>query len=732
QKILNLQDKNNPKYSLEVHLENAAKKGDVGFLKEARNKEIENGNYFVGQNSSGHDILHIAIRSEQYEFIEQVTKMLLPTSIIDKLINQRNNHGDTLFHVTAEVGNIHIFMLLLEFDESGKFYVRNFCPESAEVVDKNDGKTILHFLIDRVYSYQQGKKLLQVPQIGRLKDVKDNQENTPLDLAWKSNFKMARLLCHSSTTSTSHAHQPIDFDQMKKMKKRTLEEYGVIDGVTIRSIQEKISKYGINFLSSRDSKERNVLHNLMRLERRTPIKYDEYLDFIKQVVNTHPILSAQTDINGDTPIHILMQNSPDTKIYRSTTQSSTYDVTYTLLTKSSLPYELLVPFVYSFANDRGYANARKKEEEGYHMKYDDPLVVQNKEGNTPLHEALKANHILPALLLIDFYSDSSRTAFGLSNKLQWPRNVIKKVQNVNEEAAISRDQDGLTPIMRAVQVGGIDTVKILDELNPEASKIVDINGQTLWHKLVNQPSYMIEKFVNDIGKKYHLIDLFKIQNKEGKTPLHLALESRCFTHARLFLQCAPDEWSSTKRSEWMIKLLEIQDGDGITSGDRLSSISDLPQDGHSEANKEAKPLDWSVQNKDGNTPLHVALIKRKFKVAEWLVKQQPELVGVTNNDGNTPLHAAAALGDAKIFKVLLDESIQWQAWRLKNKEGNTPLHVAIINYNWDEIPKLLLEKYPELARVTNYSKETPLHLAIIKFPPFGNYSISITKIICCT
>ncbi|XP_021762960.1 protein ACCELERATED CELL DEATH 6-like [Chenopodium quinoa] len=164
------------------------------------------------------------------------------------------------------------------------------------------------------------------------------------------------------------------------------------------------------------------------------------------------------------------------------------------------------------------------------------------------------------------------------DSVQWPRNVIKKVQNVNEEAAISRDQDGLTPIMRAVQVGGIDTVKILDELNPEASKIVDINGQTLWHKLVNQPSYMIEKFVNDIGKKYHLIDLFKIQNKEGKTPLHLALESRCFTHARLFLQCAPDEWSSTKRSEWMIKLLEIQDGDGITSGDRLSSISDLPQD----------------------------------------------------------------------------------------------------------------------------------------------------------
>uniref|UniRef100_A0A803LAC4 Uncharacterized protein n=1 Tax=Chenopodium quinoa TaxID=63459 RepID=A0A803LAC4_CHEQI len=68
------------------------------------------------------------------------------------------------------------------------------CPESAMEVDKNSGKTILHFLINRVYSYQQGKQLMQIPQIGPLKDVKDLQENTPSDLAQKSNFKMAQLL----------------------------------------------------------------------------------------------------------------------------------------------------------------------------------------------------------------------------------------------------------------------------------------------------------------------------------------------------------------------------------------------------------------------------------------------------------------------------------------------------------------------------------------------------------
>ncbi|XP_021762959.1 alpha-latrocrustotoxin-Lt1a-like [Chenopodium quinoa] len=143
-------------------------------------------------------------------------------------------------------------------------------------------------------------------------------------------------------------------------------------------------------------------------------------------------------------------------------------------------------------------------------------------------------------------------------------------------------------------------------------------------------------------------------------------------------------------------------------------------------------MDWSVKNEDGNTPLHVAFLKRKFEVAEWLVKEYPELVAVTNEDGNTPLHVAAAVDDVSIFKVLfIDKDIvKWQpTGRLKNKEGNTPLHVAIINYNWNKTARLLLELYPECARVTNNSKQTPLHLAITKYPFLGNYSIPLLSLI---
>ncbi|XP_021720010.1 receptor-interacting serine/threonine-protein kinase 4-like [Chenopodium quinoa] len=50
----------------------------------------------------------------------------------------------------------------------------------------------------------------------------------------------------------------------------------------------------------------------------------------------------------------------------------------------------------------------------------------------------------------------------------------------------------------------------------------------------------------------------------------------------------------------------------------------------------------SLQNIDGNTPLHLALIKGKDEVATLLAKHSSDLTrGRKNKDGNTPLHVAA-------------------------------------------------------------------------------------------
>uniref|UniRef100_A0A803MA13 Uncharacterized protein n=1 Tax=Chenopodium quinoa TaxID=63459 RepID=A0A803MA13_CHEQI len=167
------------------------------------------------------------------------------------------------------------------------------------------------------------------------------------------------------------------------------------------------------------------------------------------------------------------------------------------------------------------------------------------------------------------------------------------------------------------------------------------------------------------------------QDEHGNTPLHAAEEEGNIEFLQKLLQCEEGEQEVTVLSP--------------------------------------APVSSRLQNHDGNTPLHVALIKgRNLKVAELLVKHFPDLVGVINNEGNTPLHVAAALGDTDVFKTILHEVEHSQpTWMsMGNDKGNTPLHVAVINGKV-EIARLLLEKDPKLASVTNKFKETPLHLALI-------------------
>ncbi|XP_021761759.1 ankyrin-1-like [Chenopodium quinoa] len=417
---------------MDSDLENAVKIGDLNFLKNAREKEIDNGEYFVGQNLfDGDNILHIAVQLKHYEFIKEITrKRLSPRSIISKLMSQSNNDGNSPLHVAAKVcDDIPFFKLLLEYDEhDGQFEMKNAngftpfhvailnnklkiaccfmpsplfslrfmsgfphreffcasCRESAKLADENYGKTILHWMIDRIPTLQKGRERLKLKEIEDLVEFKDYQGNKPLDLAWKFNFKVVRVLLDKSLRSKGKV----------------------------------------------DDKDSSSTSHLQR-------------------------------------------------------------------------------------------------------------------------PTLKANHILP--LYSNDILDDVGTIIG------------------NED---------LTPNLRAVQAGNVQIVKVLDDLNKEGSEKVDKDGRTLWHMLVNQPSSMTRKLLEDFAKKQYVIDLLKKTDNKGKTALHLALESRLFTHARLFMQCSPFDHKelSPKQLEFIKELLEIKDGDGVTPGDQLASIPDLPRD----------------------------------------------------------------------------------------------------------------------------------------------------------
>nr|ALG40993.1 NF-kappa B [Anthopleura buddemeieri] len=161
----------------------------------------------------------------------------------------------------------------------------------------------------------------------------------------------------------------------------------------------------------------------------------------------------------------------------------------------------------------------------------------------------------------------------------------------------------------------------------------------------------------------------------------------------------------------------------------------------------------AVQNDDGDTALHLALINCQFNATESLVSVMKDLPGDLINEynflrqtplhlavltkqpvaveclmkgnakatmcdrhGNTAVHIACAQGDIGCLKVLLDKKLRQESedfpelhWQ--NYKGFTPLHLAVIRGN-REIIKILLAVGANVESKDGTCGRTPLHLAV--------------------
>jgi ankyrin repeat protein len=95
----------------------------------------------------------------------------------------------------------------------------------------------------------------------------------------------------------------------------------------------------------------------------------------------------------------------------------------------------------------------------------------------------------------------------------------------------------------------------------------------------------------------------------------------------------------------------------------------------------------NAKNVNGNTPLHSAVKREKWREVFPLTDRKPEDLSMTrfllkeganvnakNNKGNTPLHIAVQLNSGNLIQLLLDYGADVN---LKNKKGKTPKDIAI-------------------------------------------------------
>ena len=252
------------------------------------------------------------------------------------------------------------------------------------------------------------------------------------------------------------------------------------------------------------------------------------------------------------------------------------------------------------------------------------------EGNTPLHLACQYS---VKFIIKEYYSDCNCDHQNLQNN------------------------SGKLPLHVACKHGDLEVIKAVSSHPNLAINTTDLDGNTPFHIACGSMFSNGDKSWNEsnILKCIHYFTIQKssnvgIQNQLGETPVHVLLKTR--------EQCQPHKWDHSKWEELM-KM--------ICSGQEC--------------------FDVNAQDKDGNTPLHIACRIRVLAIIKYLTLNFNCNLNLVNKDGCLPLHYAATSLEA--VKIVSDGCT---TMHIVNNSGMTPLHIVCKEMQLDVARLLVFER----------------------------------------
>ncbi|GFZ05686.1 ankyrin repeat family protein [Actinidia rufa] len=260
------------------------------------------------------------------------------------------------------------------------------------------------------------------------------------------------------------------------------------------------------------------------------------------------------------------------------------------------------------------------------------LTSKNMKGDTPLHVAARAGHLNTVATLIRFAEDSPSCATSASY-------VVREIADVCPDILLrSRNNGGNTPLHEA---------------------------------MLNYHEYLVDYLVR-MDRKVSLFGnnvVSYCENKEGKSPFYLAVESG--------------------KKATVESMLQLFIGKG-----------------------------YSYEEMKGKSPVHAAIRTRNKGILDLLLGKVPTLIQLRNEDGETPLHCAASIGYNEGVWYLLEKFSEFCLLE-RDDNGFLPIHTASERGHVDIVQKLL-QYYPdggELLTKEDDHGNTALHLATMHWRP---------------
>ncbi|XP_032885049.1 ankyrin-1-like [Amblyraja radiata] len=367
------------------------------------------------------------------------------------------------------------------------------------------------------------------------------------------------------------------------------------------------------------------------------------------------------------------------------------------------------------------------------------LEVRDNKGQSPLHRAAEKGHtaavqaLLQAGAHIYALDTESRTPLHLASQnncfpivkllLKEEAKIDKRNKSFLHLAAIkdeskiaeillkygaavdTKDMKNRTPLIHAISMGHLRTVKVLLEAGAKVGlDMFDaaLNGNN--QSLIT----LILQHASGISPTILVNALFKAVQKNHHRTLDILIEQGIDTNTRNGMQYTPLLLAAELGHAESVKVL-------ITKGAHLdertpnmnSALHLAAQTGSLSVAKLLidKGMDVNIIGCDGQTPLHIASFHNQPSIIEALIRAGSKVNAITK-EAITPLHIASQRGNRETVECLLQNKADVNA---KDRLMRTPLHMAAVIGD-AFVAELLLSSQAD-PNAVNKEKKTPLHLA---------------------